>query len=141
MGVPTHRPKIPVAGQHVLIVEDDDDIRAALDELLHNAGYTVDQVPDGKSALQRLDASQERLVVLLDLNMPGMGGKAVLQAVAAHDLLPIRHAYILLTANERTLPLDFTTLLTQLRIPVIAKPFDIDVLLTIVATAAARLAI
>jgi len=130
----------PVTGQHVLVVEDDTDIRMTLVDLLREAGYVVDQVPDGKPALQRLHNSAARLVVILDWNMPGMDGKAVLQPVAAHDILAARHAYILLTSNERTLPLDFALLLTRLRAAVIAKPFNINTLLTAVAHAAARLA-
>ena len=126
--------------QHVLVVEDDADIRQTLVELLGEAGYVVAEASDGRPVLTRLHTSKERLVVLLDLNMPGMSGKAVLEAVANHEILPQRHAYILVTANERTLPLAFATLLTQLHVSVIPKPFDIDHLLEIVAHAAARLA-
>src|SRR5512146_1118624 len=122
-----------VAAQHVLVVEDDADSRQTLVELLDEAGSVVVAASDGKPALTRLHTSKERLVALLDLNMPGMSGKAVLEAVAGHELLPQRHAYILVTANERTLPLAFVNLLTQLRVSVIPKPFDIDHLLEVVA--------
>lgn len=125
--------------QHVLVVEDDADIRQTLVELLDEAGYVVAAISDGKPALTRLHTSKERLVVLLDLNMPGMSGKAVLEAVANHETLPLRHTYILVTANERTLPLAFVKFLTQLRVSVIPKPFDIDRLLEIVAHSATRL--
>lgn len=127
------------APQQVLVVEDDDAIRETVVDLLRDAGYVVDAVPDGRPALTRLRKSKERLVGLLDLNMPGLDGEAVLQAVAAHDVLATRHAFILMTANQRTLSRDFALLLTQLRVSVIAKPFDIDHLLEMVAQAAARL--
>ena len=124
---------------HVLVVEDDADIRQILVELLGEAGYVVVAASDGKPALTHLHTSKKHLVALLDLNMPGMSGKAVLEAVAKHELLPQRHAYILVTANERTPPLAFVNLLSQLRVSVIPKPFDIDRLLEVVAHAAARL--
>lgn len=127
------------AAQQVLVVEDDDAIRETLVDLLQDAGYVVNAARDGRPALTRLHQSKERLVVLLDLNMPGLDGKAVLQAVAAHDVLATRHAFILMTANERTLPLDFALLLTQLQVSVVAKPFDIDHLLELVAQASTRL--
>jgi CheY-like chemotaxis protein len=139
MAVPPHQPRMPLSGQRVLVVEDDKDIRETVVDVLLDEGYRVYEAPDGKPALARLHASREQFVVLLDLNMPGMDGKAVLQAVAAHDELAVRHAYILVTANQRTLPLAFVNLLTQLRVAVIAKPFDIDALLDAVAQAAARL--
>ena len=126
--------------QRVLVVEDDVYIRESLAHLLREEGYTVYEAPDGRPALERLHRSTERMVVLLDLNMPGMDGRQLLEAVAAHDVLATRHAFILVTANERTLPLVFATLLAQLRVSVIAKPFDIDTVLAAVAQAAARLA-
>jgi CheY-like chemotaxis protein len=125
--------------QEVLVVEDDDAIRRAVRLTLEDEGYEVYEAPDGKPALERLQNSQNPMVVVLDLIMPGMDGRQVLEAVAGHDALATRHAYILVTANAKTLPLSFATLLTDLRVPVIAKPFDLDKLVDIVAEAAQRL--
>lgn len=126
--------------QHVLIVEDDLSLRLTLRAFLEEEGYGVFEAPDGRPALERLHASSQRLVVLLDMHMPGMDGRQVLEAVAAHDLLATRHAYVMMTANAHTLPLPFAMLLTQLDVPVIAKPFDLDTLLAAIAAAAQRLA-
>lgn len=123
----------------VLVVEDDAVIRQTLREILEDEGYVVYEAPDGRPALARLRESKESLVVLLDLNMPGMDGRKVLEAVAAHDALATRHAYVLLTANGPTLPLSLAQLLTLLHVPVLPKPFDLDDLLAAVARAAARL--
>lgn len=130
---------MPATSQQVLIVEDDNEIRATLAFLLRDAGYTVHEASDGKPALERLRRSRERLVVLLDLRMPGVDGVQVMHAVAADDNLATRHAYIVMTANERTFPLEFAALLSRLKVPVIAKPFDIEALLDAVDQAAARL--
>lgn len=125
---------------HVLIVEDDEPLRQTLRLLLEGEGYGVSEAPDGRPALERLHTSPQRLVVLLDVQMPGMDGRQVMEAVAAHDMLATRHTYILMTANAHTLPLPFAILLTQLGVPVLAKPFDVDRLLATVAQAAQRIA-
>lgn len=128
-----------VALPDVLIVDDDEDIRVSLRYVLEDIGYRVYEAPDGQPALRRLHESPSRMVVLLDLQMPGMDGKQLLQAAAQHDTLATRHAYILMTANAKTLPLGFATLLTELRVPVLTKPFDLEALLDLVQVTAQRL--
>jgi CheY-like chemotaxis protein len=146
MNAPNQPSALPGAGRRVLVVDDDSDIRLSLLTLLSEEGYLVEEAPDGRLALRRLRASRDPHVVLLDLNMPGMDGKALLRAIAddpfddPFDALSARHAFILVTAtDQRTLPLDVAALLTRLRITIVAKPFDITDLLAAVADAAARL--
>jgi DNA-binding response OmpR family regulator len=76
------------------------------------------------------------MVVLLDLNMPGMDGFEVLRTVETNTNLSSRHAYLVLSARARTLPLAFTLRMQRLRIPVLAKPFDLDTLFAAIAAAA-----
>jgi CheY-like chemotaxis protein len=128
-----------VAAHHVLVVDDDPDIRWVLRTLLTEAGYTVAEAPDGAAALDHLRTCSHCMVVLLDLQMPGVSGAHVIEAVAMDADLASRHAYLLLTANARTLPLAFVNLLTKLAVPVLAKPFEAVELLVRVAEAAARL--
>jgi CheY-like chemotaxis protein len=124
----------------VLVVEDEDDIRQAVRWALEDAGYVVDEAPDGRPALDRLRASRQGTVVVLDLQMPGLDGMQVLQAVAADAALGRRHAFVVATAmDHRTLPLAFALLLTDLQVEVIAKPFDLDALLAAVRRAEGRL--
>lgn len=123
----------------VLVVEDDEGTREVLVYALTDAGYTVYQAPDGKPALERMRTHPEGLVVVLDLMMPGVNGLDVLQAVAAESPLATHHAYLLLTALGKTLPLRVADLLRHLDIPCLPKPFDLDDLLDAVAQAAARL--
>lgn len=126
--------------QQVLVVDDDPDIRASLDVLLQDEGYVVHEAPDGNVALKQLRRSSVRLVVLLDILMPGVDGIAVLEAVAAQQELSTRHAYIVMTAHAgRTVPLKMAHLLLELHIPILTKPFDIDTVLAAVHTAAQRL--
>lgn len=146
MNVANQLSALPAARRRVLVVDDDSDIRLSLLTLLSEEGYLVEEAPDGRLALRRLRASRDPHVVLLDLNMPGMDGKALLRAIADDpfddplDALSARHAFILVTAtDQRTLPLDVAALLTRLHVTIIAKPFDITDLLAAVAAAAARL--
>ena len=61
----------------ILIVEDDEVIRGVVVDVLEEAGYGVEVARDGQEAVQKLD-SQIYMVVLLDLNLPKVGGLEVL---------------------------------------------------------------
>ena len=128
------------AVMRVLIVDDDEGIRETIRFALEDAGYTVAEANDGLAALKQLRAGRDRMVVLLDLMMPGLDGAGLLGAVAADAQLSSQYAFVLITANTKTLTLAFATLLQNLSVPVLTKPFDIDTLLDAVATAAHRLA-
>lgn len=128
-------------GTPVLVVDDDDSIRETLRWILTDEGYTVYEAADGEPALQRLREHPSGMVVLLDMNMPGMDGIKVLQTVAAESPLAERHVYILMSARYRTIPLELAKDLTQFGIATLDKPFDVDVLLRAVAAAAHRIAI
>ncbi len=57
----------------VLVVDDEISIRRALHNTLHAMGFDVDDASTGEAALQLVrDAPYD--VVLLDINMPGIGG-------------------------------------------------------------------
>jgi CheY-like chemotaxis protein len=62
----------------VLVVDDDPDWREFVITALQDLGYEALEAADGPSALECL--SREMCsIVLLDLNMPGMGGEEVAQ--------------------------------------------------------------
>jgi DNA-binding response OmpR family regulator len=58
----------------VFIVEDDVDTREMLGRFLELEGYQVESAPNGKAALELLDAGSPACVILLDLMMPVMDG-------------------------------------------------------------------
>jgi CheY-like chemotaxis protein len=124
---------------HVLVVDDDEDIRLSMRTLLEDiGGHTVDEAANGLDALAYLRQCTEPLVVLLDLLMPGLDGIGVLQAVAQDEELATRHAYVLVTVSRRATSAEFPASLA-LTVPVIPKPFDINVLLQTVNEAGERL--
>ncbi len=61
------------AAPYVLVVDDDDDIRAVIRMTLEEDGYRVVMAANGQQALDRI-AESEPGVVLLDLTMPVMNG-------------------------------------------------------------------
>ena len=72
-----------LANRHVLVVEDDADIREALSEFLLAEGCRVTGASDGLRALERLDQGELPDLILLDMMMPRMDGRGFLQRVRA----------------------------------------------------------
>lgn len=70
----------------VLVVDDDPDLRRAYERILAVGGYLVHVAKDGQEALNMLETGIDPDVVLTDINMPGMDGMALLQAVRERDL-------------------------------------------------------
>lgn len=60
--------------EYVLVVDDDEDIRDILGELLQEQGYAVLRAADGAAALDVLRAGRRVCVIVLDLMMPGLSG-------------------------------------------------------------------
>jgi CheY-like chemotaxis protein len=59
----------------ILLVEDDDVVRAGLKEILTTYGFCVDTASNGKDALLALKNKPHPVAIILDLMMPIMGGK------------------------------------------------------------------
>ena len=74
----------PSEGTTVLVVEDEDAIRASIRRLLQREGYTVLEASDGAQALELLEdrATGQVALVLTDLRMPVMDGRQLAAALA-----------------------------------------------------------
>ena len=84
-------------GQYILVVDDDDDFREALAEILTTAGYPAEEAENGEVALRRVAAEAPGLV-LLDLKMPVLDGWGVVERMrkdprTAHVPILILSAY------------------------------------------------
>lgn len=73
---------------HILIVDDDPDIRKVLSFLLKDE-YKVSQAQDGPSALDALHHNPDTDLVVLDVMMPGMTGYEVCTAIREFSNVPI----------------------------------------------------
>jgi CheY-like chemotaxis protein len=65
------------SGTCVLLVEDEDQLRRVMKDLLEREGYTVVEARDGVQALDQVDRFAPD-VIILDLNLPGLDGYGVL---------------------------------------------------------------
>ncbi len=117
---------VPGAGQTVLVIDDDDSVRAVLVETLRGAGYSVVEASDGLQGLARLDNIRPDVAVV-DFLMPGMNGDEVGRRLQRSlPELPI----LFVSGYYDTLALDGISGATVLR-----KPFDDRALLRAVAGA------
>ena len=90
-----------MAGELILVVDDDPDIVELLCGVVHDAGYEV-AIADGDAALSLAQERQPHLI-LLDMLMPGIDGVEVSQHVQANPAtahIPI----IALSATPQWLP-------------------------------------
>jgi two-component system KDP operon response regulator KdpE len=79
----------------ILVVDDDPQIRRVMRVTLTGQGYEVDDAKTGESALEKL--REERFdLVLLDMNMPGMGGIDTCHAIRSQSEIAI----IMLTVRD-----------------------------------------
>lgn len=112
----------------VLVAEDDDAMRALLEETLGRRGYTVETAATGPALLRRVAQSvQPRTtlplpdLLITDVRMPGLGGLDVVAALRAADAwLPV----IVITGFG-----DAPTLARARRLgaaQVLEKPFELD---------------
>ena len=81
--------------RRVLVVDDDDDIRLLLEQLLSGAGYDVQTAQDGRAALRAFHGSPSDIVIL-DLSMPELDGFETLDRLRDLSDVPV----ILLTARS-----------------------------------------
>src|SRR5262249_9425783 len=70
-----------VGGPHVLVVDDDAVKRTLARALLEKEQYRVSEATDGSEALVKLAGGVDLDLMVLDLDMPTLGGRDVLKAV------------------------------------------------------------
>jgi len=115
------------AGVPVLLVEDDLDNRESIADALQAEGFRVTALATGAEALKMLEDPGCPTLILLDLWMPGPGGRELLAAVALRRDRE-RFRLIVISADDTVL-----ALATRPRVvDVLRKPFALDRLLAAV---------
>jgi CheY-like chemotaxis protein len=86
----------------IFVVEDDKDIRELLGEALNGEGFGVESFSDGQKAIDRLYASPEPCLILLDMLMPIMNGEQFMHHFhrLPATILPIPVFLVSATCNE-----------------------------------------
>ncbi|MBT3134077.1 response regulator transcription factor [Alteromonas sp. ALT199] len=74
---------------NILLVDDDKDLCALLQEFLEGDGFNVDAIHSGDEAIKTLLNTDKYDTVVLDIMMPGMSGLDVLKSVRAEKQTPI----------------------------------------------------
>jgi two-component system, cell cycle sensor histidine kinase and response regulator CckA len=111
-------------GERILLAEDDPAVRAMTLQLLTRAGYEVTGVEDGAAALAAIESGPPWHLLLTDVVMPGLHGKALLQRV--HEVAPALPVLLMSGyADDDALVRD----VLDAAIPYLAKPFTSDQLL------------
>lgn len=124
-----------LAGQRILVVDDDAGIRRALHILLSRAGYQVSQARDGVEAL-RLWRDTGGDLVITDLHMPEKDGIEMIIELLSHSP-GIR--IIAMSGGGQTKRLDLLGNATLLgAIHTIEKPFTLNEMMTTVRRALAE---
>ncbi len=83
------------ANARLLIVEDDDRIRASLRLALRDEGYAVVDAPDADTALEYF-REEEPDLILLDVLLPGMDGLELCRTIRRTSAVPV----VMLTARD-----------------------------------------
>ena len=101
----------------ILVVEDEQESRDSLRDILEFEGYDVQTAVNGREALEALNASGDRIcIVLLDLFMPVMDGWQVIDQLRADGRLDKTQIVIITSAPYRA----------PAGLPVFQKPLDLD---------------
>lgn len=110
----------------ILIVEDDEDCRTVLQDLLELNGYTVRSCPDARHAVDAVRSAPPALL-LVDYMMPDADGGWVVRTLRAAGGAPARVPVVLTTgSNEGRL------IAEGLGVRSLEKPFDVSRLLELV---------
>jgi len=72
----------------VLVIDDDEDIRGLVVELLERAGLEVEQAPDGRAGLRAFHGRPADLVIL-DVSMPELDGWQTLERIRDLSEVPV----------------------------------------------------
>lgn len=107
---------------HIVVVDDDQDVREMVQDYLVDQGYVVSQA-DGGSGLRLLMAERPVHLVLLDINMPGEDGLSIARSLKARGDIGV----MMVTANSDTI--DRVVGLELGADDYVTKPFDLRELL------------
>jgi CheY-like chemotaxis protein len=113
---------IPGSARRVLVADDEPVLRAMLQRMLMQRGYTVDMAVDGEVALSLLEARRYDLV-FCDVKLPKMGGLALYAKIT--DRYPSAARGFVFVASDR-LDGDSQSFIDRTRIPLLSKPFSAD---------------
>ena len=112
----------PDSAKHIVVVDDEADLREVVQEYLLQNGYAVSQAAGGEE-LRKIMAERAVDLVILDINMPVEDGISIARSLRQHGSIGI----IMLTANSASV--DRIVGLEVGADDYVCKPFDLRELL------------
>ena len=112
-----------MAGETILVIEDDREVSTTVQSVLKSAGYSVLFAANGQDGKRLIDSHDPDLIVT-DMMMPRMGGFPVLEYLRKKDNPP---GVIMMTANEGSRHKAYAEMLGV--VDYLRKPFAMEVLL------------
>ena len=85
---------------HLLLVDDDNDLVESLGDLLRREGHVVHTAGTGEEGLQFLRSASLPDAVILDVDMPILGGPGMAHEMLVHDAGEERIPIILVSGND-----------------------------------------
>jgi CheY-like chemotaxis protein len=116
------------SGSHVLLVDDDRDVREMLAALLELEGYRVTVAVNGQEALALLQSGPPPSVILLDLLMPVMDGFEFRRRQQAHPAWAALPVVVMTAVADPAVAAPMVGTVACL-----TKPFEVAHLLALVA--------
>ena len=119
-------------GKRVLLVEDNELNREIATEILEEAGFLVEAVPDGTDAVRRMEQVEEFYydIILMDIQMPIMNGYEATRVIRAMKRADVRRIPIF-AMSANALEEDREKTLASGMNEHIAKPFEVSAFLEI----------
>ncbi len=111
---------VPLKALEVLLVDDDELIQVSTQMILATMGHSVNTAQSGEEALAKLEAGFEPDLVILDMNMPGLGGTGTLPRLRV-----LRPAVPVLLATGRTDQTALTLASSHAGVTLFPKPFGL----------------
>jgi two-component system chemotaxis response regulator CheY len=87
----------------VMVVDDSLMVRQQVSRALTNAGFSVVEAHDGVDALTKLAATPDTALVVLDVNMPNMGGIELLERLRSNGQYTALPVVMLTTEGQPAL--------------------------------------
>jgi two-component system KDP operon response regulator KdpE len=115
----------------ILVVDDEPQIRRVMRTTLASHGYIIAEAQTGEEAVEKLEAAVPDLI-LLDVNMPGIGGLAACREIRERSDVPIIMLTVRNTEKDKVRALDAGA------DDYVVKPFGIEELLARIRAALRR---
>lgn len=115
--------------KHILVIDDEVELRGCIVDLLESEGYFVTQAENGRDALNQLQNTPLPKLIILDYMMPVLDGKGFCEEKQKNPLIKDIPVILLTAATISPDKLENLILAAHLN-----KPINLDLFLDIIST-------